>query len=116
MFFNETHMFIIKARGITPIHGYKTNLEFSVFRLSLIANSIQGMASTNIQKQKIITTRDERIDAKNFALSESRLTTRLIFTCFSNKEIYGSDKKSIEHNNSPTSSSEKDKGDFKTYL
>ncbi len=80
-------MFISKAKGITAIHGYKINLEFSVFRLSLIAKSIQGMVSTNIQKQKVIITRDERIDANNFALSESRLTTKLIFTCFSELEI-----------------------------
>ena len=80
-------MFISKANGITAIHGYKINLEFSVFRLSLIAKSIQGMVSTNIQKQKVIITRDERIEANNFALSESRLTTKLIFTCFSELEI-----------------------------
>ena len=80
-------MFISKAKGITAIHGYKINLEFSVFRLSLIAKSIQGMVSTNIQKQKVIITRDERIDANIFALSESRLTTKLIFTCFSELEI-----------------------------
>ena len=80
-------MFISKAKGITAIHGYKINLEFSVFRLSLIAKSIQGMVSTNIQKQKVIITRDERIDANNFALSESRSTTKLIFTCFSELEI-----------------------------
>ena len=80
-------MFISKAKGITAIHGYKINLEFSVFRLSLIAKSIQGMVSTNIQKQKVIITRDERIDVNNFALSESRLTTKLIFTCFSELEI-----------------------------
>ena len=80
-------MFISKAKGITAIHGYKINLEFSVFRLSLIAKSIQGMVSTNIQKQKMIITRDERIDANNFALSESRFTTKLIFTCFSELEI-----------------------------
>ena len=80
-------MFNSKAKGITAIHGYKINLEFSVFRLSLIAKSIQGMVSTNIQKQKVIITRDERIDVNNFALSESRLTTKLIFTCFSELEI-----------------------------
>ena len=80
-------MLISKAKGITDIHGYKINLEFSVFRLSLIAKSIQGIVSTNIQKQKVIITRDERIDANNFALSESRLTTKLIFTCFSELEI-----------------------------
>ena len=80
-------MFINKAKGITAIHGNKINLEFSVFSLSLIAKSIQGMVSTNIQKQKVIITRDERIDANNFALSESRLTTKLIFTCFSELEI-----------------------------
>ena len=80
-------MFISKAKGITAIHGYKINLEFSVFRLSLIAKSIQGMVSTNIQKQKVIITKDERIDANTFALSESRLTTKLIFTCFSELEI-----------------------------
>ena len=80
-------MFISKAKGITAIHGNKINLEFSVFRLSLIAKSIQGIVSTNIQKQKVIITRDERIDVNNFALSESRLTTKLIFTCFSELEI-----------------------------
>ena len=80
-------MFISKAKGITAIHGYKINLEFSVFRLSLIAKSIQGMVSTNIQKQKVIITRDERIDVNNFALYDSRLTTKLIFTCFSELEI-----------------------------
>ena len=76
-------MFINKANGITPIHGYKINLEFSVFRSSLIAKSIQVIVSTNIHKQKVIITREERIDAKDFALSERRLTTKLIFTCFS---------------------------------
>ena len=80
-------MFNSKAKGITAIHGYKINLEFSVFRLSLIAKSIQGMVSTNIQKQKVIITRDERIDVNNFDLSESRLKTKLIFTCFSELEI-----------------------------
>ena len=80
-------MFISKAKGITAIHGYKINLEFSVFRLSLIAKSIQAIVSTNIQKQKVIITIDERIDANNFTLSESRLTTKLIFTCFSESEI-----------------------------
>ena len=80
-------MFISKAKGITAIHGYKINLEFSVFRLSLIAKSIQGMLSTNIHKQKVIIIRDERIDANNFALFVSRLTAKLIFTCFSELEI-----------------------------
>ncbi len=76
-----------KDKGITPIHGNNINLEFSVFRLSLIAKSSQGMVSTIIQKQKVIITRDERIDVNNFALSESRLKTKLIFTCFSELEI-----------------------------
>ncbi|SVA98522.1 uncharacterized protein METZ01_LOCUS151376, partial [marine metagenome] len=52
--------FISRARGITPIHGYKINLEFSVFRLSFIANSIQVMVSSSIQQQKMIITSDER--------------------------------------------------------
>tara|TARA_Y100000590_G_scaffold367135_1_gene426966 strand:+ start:554 stop:790 length:237 start_codon:yes stop_codon:yes gene_type:complete len=75
--------FIKRAKGITAIHGYKINLEFSVFRLSFIANSIHGMVSSSIQQQKMIIISDERTDAKSFALPESRLTTRLMFTCFS---------------------------------
>ena len=64
-------MFINKAKGITPIHGYKINLEFSVFRSSLIAKSIQVIVSTNIQKQNMIIITDERIDAIDFVLSEA---------------------------------------------
>ena len=116
MFFNEIIRLTEKDKGTTAIHGDSNNLEFSVFKLSFMANSIHSIVSINIHIENIKLIVYAIIVNQVLYFFLRKFVIKVIFTCLSVLVMYGIDKKSIDDNKRPTSSSEKDRGDLRIYL